>query len=101
MVRGDIQKKDEFQNFEHEWGEPSSITPLVENPDPHITNTLRSVLGLTTVIILKRVSQSNFLQSNKFTACKVRDKKEVKISLMVCNPCKIIYPTQTKKHLRT
>ena len=101
LVRSDIEQKDEFQNFGHEWGEPSSIPSLVANPDPHITNTFRSVVGLTIVIILKRVSKSIFLQSNKFTACTVRDKKEVKKSLMVFNTCKIIYPIQSKRYLRT
>ena len=50
-----------------------------------IKSTLRSVLGLITVIILKRVRESIFLQSNKFTACKVRDGKEEAKSLMVFN----------------
>ena len=39
--------------------------------------TPRRVLDLLTVMILKRVSESIFFQSNKFTACKVKDEKEV------------------------
>ena len=68
------------------WGgsEPSPVPPLVANLDP-LKITLRSVLGLITVIILKRVRESIFLQSNKFTACKVRDGKEEAKSLMVFN----------------
>ena len=42
-----------------------------------------SVLGLITVIILKRVGENIFFQSNKLTACKVRNEKEVAKSLMV------------------
>ena len=41
------------------------------------------MLGLITVIILKKVRESIFLQSKKFTACKVRDGKEEAKSLMV------------------
>ena len=54
-----------------------------------------------TVMILKRVSESIFFQINKFTACKVKDQKEVENSLMAFNLLKIIYPFQGKKHLRT
>ena len=35
------------------------------------------MLGLLIVMVLKRVSESIFFQSNKFTACKVKDEKEV------------------------
>ena len=50
-----------------------------------IENTLRSVLCLITVIILKRVREIIYLQSNKFTACKVRDEKVVAKFLMTFN----------------
>ena len=40
---------------------------------------------MITVITLKRVIESIFLQSNKFTACKVRDGNEEAKSLMVFN----------------
>ena len=36
------------------------------------------VLALLNVMILKRVSEIIFLQSNKFAACKVKDKKDDK-----------------------
>ena len=42
-----------------------------------------------------------FLKSNKFTACKVRDGKEVNNSLMVFNLHKISYPFQNNTYLRT
>ena len=46
-------------------------------------------------------SESIFFQSNKFTACNFKDKKEVVNSLKVFNLLKIIHPLQGKKHLRT
>ena len=39
---------------------------------PHKENS-RRVLGLLTVMILKKVSESIFFQSNTFRACKVKD----------------------------
>ena len=59
------------------------------------------VLGLLTVMILKSASESIFFQSNKFTACKFKDEKEVTNFLMVFNLLKIIHPSQGKKHLMT
>ena len=46
-------------------------------------------------------SDSNFLQSNKFTACKVRHGKEVAKSLLAFNLRMIIHPFQSKNHLRS
>ena len=60
--------------------------------------TLMRVLGLFTVIILKIVSGSIFLQSNKFTACIIKDGKKVANSLTVFNLLKIMHPFQGKKH---
>ena len=65
---------------------------LVGYLDLPIRITLRRVLGLLTIIILKRVSHSAFFQSNKFTECKVKDEKEVVDSLMVFNLQKVIHP---------
>ena len=79
---GDIQQKDEVQNFEHELGEPFLVPPVVKNPDPHIKNTLRSELRRIAVIILKRVREIIFFQSYKFTVFKVGNGKEVAKSLM-------------------
>ena len=73
------------------------IPPSVWHPNPPI----RKTLGRLTVIILKRVSESIFFQSNKFTTCKVKDEKEVTNSLMACNLLNIVYPFQRNKHLRT
>ena len=65
--------------------------------DLPIKKTLRRVLGLLTVMILKRVSQSIFFQSNKFTGRKVNDEEEVANYLIVFNLLKIIHPFQGKK----
>ena len=54
---GDIQQKEEAQNFGHEREDTFSVPPLVANPDPSIKNTLKSVLCLITVIILKKVRE--------------------------------------------
>ena len=55
--------------------------------------TPRRVLDLLTVMILKRVSESIFfIQINKFTACKFKDKKDVANSSMAFNLLKIIHP---------
>ena len=58
-------------------GKTSPVPPLVSNPDLPIKNNLGTVLALITVIILKRVRESFLFQSNKFTAYKVKDGKEV------------------------
>ena len=55
-------------------GEPK-VSPFVGNPDPPIRNTLRSVLGLLIIMILKWVRESIFFQSNKFRACRVKGRK--------------------------
>ena len=52
MVGSDIQQKGEAQNFGHEWGEPSTVRPLVANPDPPIKNILRSVLGFKNFFLI-------------------------------------------------
>ena len=51
---------------------------------PHKKNPVGEggVLDLLTVMILKRVNESIFFQINKFTASKVKVKKEVANSLM-------------------
>ena len=77
------------------------ILPLVGHLDLFIRKILIKVVGLLTVIILKRVSESIFIESSKFTACKVKNEKEVTNSLIVFNLLKIIHPFQGKKHLRT
>ena len=56
---------------------------------------------LTAEMILKRVSESIFLQSNKVIADKVKDEKEVANSSMALNLLKMIYPIRGKKRLRT
>ena len=62
------------------------------HPDFSIRKTLRRVFGLPTIMILERVSQSIFFQSNKYIACEVKDQKEVANSLMAFNLLKIIHP---------
>ena len=73
------------------------ILSLVENPNLPIRKT-QKFLGLLTIIILKRMSESIFFQSTKFTACKVKDEKEEANSLMEFNLLKIIHPFQGEKH---
>ena len=77
------------------------VPHLVGYPNLTIRKTLRRVLGLFTVMILKRVSESIFRQRSKFTALKVKDGKEVANYLMAFNQLKIIHLLQVKKHLRT
>ena len=79
---------------------PLQFSPfLSEHPNLPIRKTLRRMLGLLTIIILKRVSESIFFQSNKFAADKGKDVKEVANSLMTFNLLKVIHPFQGKKHL--
>ena len=68
---------------------PPLFPPLLGHADLPITKILMKVLGLFTLLILKRVSESIFFQGNKFTACKVIDEKEVTHSFMVFNLLKI------------
>ena len=77
---GCIQHNSEVQTFDLQ-GEPPTLVPLVGYPDLPIRETLRSVLGLLTVMILKRWSENIFFQSNKFIACKINDGKELANSL--------------------
>ena len=77
------------------------VPSLVRHPVLLIKKTLRRVLGLVTKTILKRVSKNIFFQSNKLTACKVKDGKEESNFLIVFNLLKIIHPLQGKEHLRT
>ena len=81
--------------------DPSQIPPLVANPDCSIKNILRSVFGMITLIVSKRVRESIFFQSNKFTACKIKAEKEVAKFLVVFNLHNVIHPSQGKKYLRT
>ena len=71
----------------------TSWSPHKENPEEGAC--------LFTAMILKRVSESIYFQSNKFTTCKVKDEKEVENSLMAFNLPKIIDPFQGKKYLKT
>ena len=81
--------------------DPSQIPPLVANLDCSIKNILRSVFGLIALIVSKRVRESIFFQSNKFTACKIKAEKEVAKFLVVFNLHNVIHPSQGKKYLRT
>ena len=76
LVGGDIQQKQKVQTF---WlpDRPSKFPLLEGQPDLPIRKTLRSVLDLLTVMVLKTVSESIFFQINIITACKFKDKKEV------------------------
>ena len=57
---------------------------------------LRSVLVLSTVIILKRVRENTFFEATNLQ----RGKKEVAKSLVVFNLRNIIHPFQSNKYLR-
>ena len=101
LVWDDSQQKGKLQTYILQ-GDPSiQFPPLVRHPDLPIKKILRRVLGLFTAMILKRVCDSNYFKSNKFTTCKVKDEKEMANSLMAFNLPKIIYPFQGKNHLRT
>ena len=56
---------------------------------------------MITLIVSKRVRESIFFQSNKFTAFKIKDEKEVEKFLVVFNLHNVIHPSQGKKYLRT
>ena len=58
------EEKGEDSIFWWRGSEPSPVPPLVANPDPPIKSTLRSVLGLITIIILKRVRVFSFKATN-------------------------------------
>ena len=76
-----------------EWGDlPTQFPPSVGHLDLHTRKTLRSVLGLLTVMVLKKVSESILFQHIKVAACKVKDEKEVTNSLIIFNLLKIIHP---------
>ena len=80
---------------------PPQFRPLVRHSDLPIRKSLRRVFGLLIAMILTRVSESVFFQTNKFTACKIKDGKEAANSLMVFHLLNNIHPFQGKKHLRT
>ena len=70
------------------WGETPlfpSVRAFAGNLDQLIRNTLRTVLGLLVVMILKRVRERIFFQENKCTGCMVKEGEEVAKPLMVFN----------------
>ena len=98
-----IQQKGKVSTFRLAGRSPSSVPSLssppqfpcfVGYPDLPMRKTLR-VVGLLIVMI--------FFQSNRFTACKIKDGKEKIIFyfLMVFNLLKIMHLFENKKHLRT
>ena len=70
------------------------------HPDLSIKKFLRMVLGVLTIVNLKRISEY-FFSKQQITACKIKDREEMANSLMFFNLLKIIHPFQGKKHLRT
>ena len=68
---------------------------------PSTRKALGSTLGLLTVMILKRVSESIFFQSSKYIAYKVKEGKETAKSLVAFHLLKIVHTFPGKKHLRT
>ena len=85
------------------WGasEPSPVPPVVANPDPPWKYPEECPWSDYCNNFEKSERGSSFLQSNKFTACEVRNWKEVAKSLMVFILHKVIHPFQSKKYLRT
>ena len=73
---------------------PPQFPRLVGYPDLPMRKILRMVGQLTVMILF---------QSKKFTACKIKDKKEETIFyfLVVFYLLKIIHPFESKNHLRT
>lgn len=69
--------------------------------DLSLTKTLRKVLSLHTAMILKRVSETIFFQSNKSAGCKVKDEREIGSSLKAFSVPKIIHLFQGTNHIRT
>ena len=71
---GQYSTEGEKSNF---WAcrETPQLSPLVEHPDFPIRKNLIRVVGLLSVMILKRVGDTIFFQSERFTACKVKEEK--------------------------
>lgn len=64
FVGDDIQQKGEIQNFGHAegGGESPLVSLLMRNFDSLIRNTPRSVFGLLTVVILRRVRKNKVIK---------------------------------------
>ena len=64
FVGDDIQQKGEIQNFGHAegGGESPLVSLLMQNFDSLIRNTPRSVFGLLTVAILRRVRKNKVIK---------------------------------------
>ena len=78
------------ENIQQKWEvQRPQVVPLVENSDLPIRKILRILLALLTVMVLQKVSEIIFFKSNKFTAYKVKDGKDVTKSLMVLNLLKL------------
>ena len=73
----DTQQNGEAQSFRLA-GENPYVSPLVEYLGLPTRKVLRRVLDLLTIVILKRLSESIFFQSSKFTAFKVKAEKHAK-----------------------
>ena len=96
------EKIREAQNFlAYKESPPAYFPSILGHSDLPIKRNLRKVLGLLTIMILKRRSESIFFQSNKSTTCKIKDRKEITNSLMMFELLKIIHPFQCKKYLRS
>ena len=84
----DIQRKGEVQNIGHEWN------PILI---PHKKHLEEGAWFEYCNDFEKSGKEYIFFQSNKFTACKVRNEKGVAKSFMVFNLRKIIHPFKNKK----
>ena len=70
-------KEERCSKFGHEGREFALVHPLVANSDLLIKNAMERALSVIAVRNVKKVRESIFFQSSRFTTCKVRDRKLV------------------------
>ena len=98
LTGGNIQQIEKVQTFSLARGLPE-FPPLVWHPNLSIRKIEECLVYL--LQWFEKSEWEHFFQSNKFTAWKVKDEKEVANSLMKFNLLKIIHPLQGKRHWRT
>ena len=73
-----FNRRGKFKLLRLQGDSPISLS-LVRHFNLPIRKTLRRLLGLLSVVILKRESESIFFQRNKFSACKFKEEKRWQI----------------------
>ena len=91
-----FSKRGKFKLLVYQGDPLPQFSSLVRHPNLPIRKILKGAWSAY-CIILERVSESIFFQSNKLRACKVKDEKEVANSLITFNLLKIIHPFQGKE----